>query len=228
MANAGRSGLVRESVGLLIRVRIATPLGDFAHFHEIILATWPSAAAGSLGPVIGTVGLIGTGLINVMHAGAPIPFCAIITLASATDGVQIEYEAFDPEGDLYSYAVTAEYGHGLSATIYQDSYTPHANPAHNWQGLTDDTKPVPPAVWVAPVTCAYLFRISAWTRTTNGYQFPVIGTSDFQTVTLIKPGVVFRPLPLSGPARVAAKGFDQPVPTPNAVRQPLKILPVTP
>ena len=43
-------------------------------------------------------------LLNVLHAGAPIPPCAIITLASATDGVEINYEAFDPEGDLLSYA----------------------------------------------------------------------------------------------------------------------------
>ncbi len=166
-------------------------------------------------------------LINVLHGGTPIPPCAIITLASATDGVRIEYESFDPEGDLWSYAVTAEYGHGLSATIFSDSYPPHANAAHNWQGLTDDTKPASPAVWVPPVTCAYLFRITATTRTTDGYEFPVISSTDFQTVTLIKPGVVFRQVVPAGPARVAAKGFGAPVLTSAAGRQPVKKLAVT-
>jgi hypothetical protein len=167
-------------------------------------------------------------LINVLHAGAPISPCAIVTLASAIDGVQIEYEAFDPEGDLLNFALTAEYGHGLSADIYSDNYTPHANPAHNWQGVSTDTRPVPPAVWVPPTTCAYLFRITAWTRTTNGYQFPVLWSTDFQTVTLIKPGVTLRPTPLIGPAHVAAKGFAAPTAAPTVVRQPVRSLPVTP
>jgi hypothetical protein len=158
-------------------------------------------------------------LINVLHAGAPIPPCAIITLASATDGVEINYEAYDPEGDLLNYAVTAEYGHGSSAGIYSDSYTAHANAAHNWQGLQSNTEPASPAVWVPPVTCAYLFRVSAWTRTTNGYQFPVNWSTDFQTVTLIKPGVTFKPLLPAGPAHVAPGGF--PVPT-AAVLAPVK------
>ena len=167
-------------------------------------------------------------LINVLHAGAPVSPCAIVNLSSASDGVQIVYEAFDPEGDLYSFALSAEYGHGLSASIYSDNYAPHANPAHNWQGVSSDTRPVPPAVWVPPTTCAYLFQISAWTRTTNGYQFPVLQSIDFQTVTLIKPGIIFKPLPLTGAAHLAARGFEALPTTATDVRKPVKALAVKP
>jgi hypothetical protein len=167
-------------------------------------------------------------LINVLHAGAPIPPCAIITLASATDGVQIEYQAFDPEGDLLNYAVTAEYGHGLSAGIFSDSYAAHENATHTWQGLQEDTRPVPPAVWVPPVTCAYLFRVTAWSRTTNGYQFPVLMSTDFQTVTLIKPGITLKPIVLAGPLTVAAGGFAASTAAPTRVRTPVKALALKP
>ncbi len=163
-------------------------------------------------------------LIDVLHAGAPVSPCAIVNLSSATDGVQLVYEAFDPEGDLYSFALSAEYGQGLTASIYSDNYAAHANAANNWQGVSSDTRPVPPAVWVPPTTCAYLFQISAWTRTTDGYQFPVLESTDFQTVTLIKPGLTLRPLPLVGAAQVAASGFEQA----TAIRQPVKALAAKP
>lgn len=164
-------------------------------------------------------------LINVMHAGAPIPPCAIINLASASDGVQVQYEAFDPEGDLWLYQLTAEFGHGQSALIFDDSYPAHVNPAHNWQGVTSDTRPVPPALWVPPGTCAYEFRVQAWTRTTDGYEFPVLYSTDFQTVTLIKPGAVLKPIVLAGPESVVARGFATP-PSGPVIQQPVRALPV--
>jgi hypothetical protein len=75
---------------------------------------------------------------------------------------------------------------------------------------------------VPPYTCAYLFRISAWTRTTNGYQYPVNWSTDFQTVTLIKPGLLLRPVPLPGPPLLTATGFEK-LPEPGTtVLMPVK------
>jgi len=137
-------------------------------------------------------------LINILHGGAVVPACAIVNLTSATDGVQLQFEAYDPEGDLLSMALTAQWGHGNTppsppsppypSGIYSDSYSAHASPSHIWQGVTSLTEPASPAVWVPPVTCAYLFQIEATTRSTNGYSYPIIYATDFQTVTLIKPG----------------------------------------
>ena len=127
-------------------------------------------------------------LIDVLFDGAPVSPCAMVNLTAANPGVQLQFEAYDPEGDLLSMALTAEWGAGSSATIYSDNYSAHASSTHIWQGVTSDTQPVPPAVWIPPTTCAYLFQIEATTRSTNGYSYPIIYATDFQTVTLIKPG----------------------------------------
>jgi hypothetical protein len=163
-------------------------------------------------------------LIDILHGGTAVSPCAIVDLASITDGVQVEYEAYDPEGDLYNLALTVSYGAGSSATIYSDSYAAHASPAHDWKGVTSDTRPVPPAVWVPPYTCAYLFEITAWSRTTNGYSYPVIYSQDFQTVTLIKPNVVLKPTPIVGPAVLAAAGFEKLPTTGDLAHLPTKPL----
>jgi hypothetical protein len=165
-------------------------------------------------------------LINILHAGAPISPCAIVNLSSVTDGVQLQYEAFDPEGDLLSLELSAEYGAGASSVIYIDNYAAHASPTHIWQGVATDTRPVPPAVWVPPYTCAYLFRISAWTRTTNGYSYPVIWSTDFQTVTLIKPGATLKPIALSGAPHLAPTGFEALPTSGHVAHLPVKALQV--
>jgi hypothetical protein len=79
---------------------------------------------------------------------------------------------------------------------------------------------------VPPYTCAYLFQISAWTRTTNGYSYPVIYSEDFQTVTLIKPGVLLKTVTLSGPAHLAPAGFEDLPTTGDVTRTPVKALQV--
>jgi len=148
-------------------------------------------------------------MIDILHAGAVVSPCAIVTLASITDGVQLQYEAYDPEGDLLSLSLTASYGAGSTASIYSDNYSSHASPTHIWQGVTSDTRPASPAVWVPPYTCAYLFEITAWSRTTNGYSYPCIYGQDFQTVTLIKPNVIVHPVPIPSPIHLSAVGFHK-------------------
>ncbi len=169
---------------------------DCVHQFQIIFYTAANAVVPLPPPVLPQVLTLAldnqpptVDLINILHGGSPVPACAIVNLTSATDGVQLQFQAYDPEGDLLSIALSAEWGHGSSAGIYSDSYAAHASPSHIWQGVTSLTQPVPPAVWVPPVTCAYLFRVQASTRSTNGYSYPIIYASDFQTVTLIKPGV---------------------------------------
>ncbi len=151
-------------------------------------------------------------LINVLHGGVPVPACALVNLTSITDGIQLQFEAYDPEGDLYNLALTAEYGHGNSAGIYSDSYAAHLSASHIWQGVTTDTRPASPAHWTPPIppgTCSYLFRITAWARSTNGYSYPCLYSTDFQTVTLIEPGVTLKAPIISGPTHVAAAGFEK-------------------
>jgi hypothetical protein len=148
-------------------------------------------------------------LIDILHAGAVVSPCAIVDLASITDGVQLQYEAYDPEGDLLSIGLTASYGADVTSNVYTDNYSAHTTPTHIWQGVTSDTRPASPAVWVPPYTCAYLFEITAYTRTTDGYSYPIIYAQDFQTVTLIKPNVIIKPIPIPTPIHLSAAGFEK-------------------
>ncbi len=134
-------------------------------------------------------------LLNILHNGTPVAPCGIETMTDASDGVQIVFTASDPEGALYDYALTVEYGASLSATIASDSYAGHHSPTHIWSGVTNLTLPPSPEEWAPPVTCAYLFRIGATARVTNGYDFPYGYVSDFRTVTLIKPFIRIIPRP---------------------------------
>jgi hypothetical protein len=127
-------------------------------------------------------------LEDIRHNGESVGACAMETMTDASDGVQFVFTAFDPEGDLASYSLGAEFGSGETAPIDGDSYAGHRVPTHIWQGVTSRTAPAS-AEWVPPHTCAYLFRVTATARVTNGYSFPIGSVSDFRTVTLIKPGV---------------------------------------
>ena len=128
-------------------------------------------------------------LVDMKHDGVSIPACSIVNLGDAGDGVQVVVKAFDPEGHLLSYHVGAEWGNSQSAGIFSDGYAAHRTPTHQWQGVTAETVPAPPAEWVPPETCAYLFRVTAYPRTTNGYVYPVGHVSAFRTLTLIKPAM---------------------------------------
>ncbi|ABL66519.1 hypothetical protein [Chlorobium phaeobacteroides] len=126
-----------------------------------------------------------TDIINVLHDGAPVAACAMETMTSATDGVQITITVTDLEAHLKDFTLKAHWGNGESTTVYSDNYPAHRNPLHQWSGVTSLV--VPPAEWVPPRTCAYQFRLSATARVTNGYTY--IGyVEDAYHVTLIKPG----------------------------------------
>jgi hypothetical protein len=112
--------------------------------------------------------------------------------------------------------------------VYSDGYGAHVTPtSHVWQGVTNDTRPAPPAVWVPPTTCAYLFEITATTRTTNGYSYPVIYSQDFQTVTLIKPTSATTPMlaTRAGHTYASPAGFEKLPGSDNFVRMTAKKLP---
>ncbi len=126
-------------------------------------------------------------IINVLHDTVPVAACAMETMTSATDGVQLKITVNDLEAHLKEFALTAHWGNGASATVYSESYPAHRNPLHQWNGVTAQV--VPPSEWVPPVTCAYQFRLAATARVTNGYSY--IGyVEDTYHVTLIKPSVI--------------------------------------
>lgn len=123
-------------------------------------------------------------IIQMLHDGAAVSACDMVTMTGPADGVQAKITVNDLEGHLHSLALTAHWGHGEAETVYSDSYPAHRNPAHQWSGVTAQV--VPAGEWVPHRTCAHQFRLSATARVTNGYTY--IGyVEDTYHVTLIKP-----------------------------------------
>ena len=107
------------------------------------------------------------------------------TMADANDGLQFKVDAFDAQGSLRSYAITARYGQNSTATIFSASYTPTMG--GEWTGVQNTIVSTNPGEWIPPVTCAYEFAVWATSRVTNGYHY--IGDSrDARFLTVLKPG----------------------------------------
>lgn len=140
-------------------------------------------------------------IVELLHDGAAVPACAIVHLA-ANDGVRVRFTVNDPEGHLGRYELAASYGDGQSAAIPggSDTYAANKSPAtpHKWSGVTNEE--VPTGEWVPPVTCAYQFGVTGWSRVTNGYSTDFLWSRDTRHVTLIKPG---SPPPAARAARLS-------------------------
>lgn len=117
---------------------------------------------------------------SVKHGTKEVNACGIVNLSSSTDGLAIDFEAFDTEGNLLDYGLYARWGEGHSANITNAKYNTITMPV-SWQGSHHIS-----ANWVPQVTCAHSFNVYARARTTNGYGY--IGrNSTYRYVTLIKP-----------------------------------------
>jgi hypothetical protein len=130
-------------------------------------------------------------ILGIRYGQHEVAPCEIVNVQETTDLMQIHIRAFDAEGDLYRYALNAYYGDNqvFSPPLAEQTY----NPANSvWQGVSDrwvlagdPASQVPPKF--PPTTCAYEFRLSAWPRVTNGYDY--IGyTEATMHVTLQRPG----------------------------------------
>ena len=145
-------------------------------------------------------------ILGVRYRNQEVPACAIDKVLDTADPVQIEFRAFDPEGDLLSYQLDAFYGDNVRVQppLAQGTYPG----AGNWQGVAQTmiSAPAVGANKFPPTTCAYEFRLSATPRVTNGYGY--IGYTEFtRHVTFERTGS-----PVILAARFAKEfpgGFDQ-------------------
>ena len=121
----------------------------------------------------------------IKHGAANVDACAIVNLTSAIDGLTFNIDAFDAEGNLHSYALSAGWGNGEGETIKADAY---ALPmGSSWTGVQNLNVPVT-GVWVPEKTCAHGFTVAAYARTTNGYSYPYGYNSVTKYITIILPG----------------------------------------
>ena len=109
--------------------------------------------------------------------------------------MKIHFRAFDPEGDLLSFAMYGYYGGPATPPMNLLPAGMGVYPgAGLWNGVADQwidcpmrtSAPIVPVF--PPVSCAYQIRLSATPRVTNGYSY--IGYSEVTThVTFRRPGV---------------------------------------
>lgn len=110
-------------------------------------------------------------ILGVRYKNKDVAPCDIVSVDESPDPVQIHIRAFDPEGDMYAYALNAYYGDNqvFSPPLAQQTYT-GATP--DWKGVDDAwISAGSPAHKFPPITCAYQFRLSATPRVTNGYDY---------------------------------------------------------
>jgi hypothetical protein len=97
--------------------------------------------------------------------------------------VNVVVTASEPRGHLHSWSLSAEYGNGEVRSLRGESYPTAPRPAsRRWVGVARASVP-----FVPPMTCAYVFRVGATMRTTNGYVSSGPGDSTFKALTLVQP-----------------------------------------
>jgi hypothetical protein len=104
---------------------------------------------------------------SLKHGANEVSACAIETIGPAPDGLKFKITGHDPEGNLRQVSFAATYGSGLSTGIYSETYDLSKG---NWQGFIGKSIPET-GNWRPPQSCAYSFIITAWARTTNGYDY---------------------------------------------------------
>jgi hypothetical protein len=133
----------------------------------------------------------------IKHGLVNVDACAIVNMNSATDGLTFNISAHDPEGNLHSYSLGANWGNGEGETIASDAYT--LAMGSSWTGVENVNVP-PAGVWVPERTCAHSFTVTAYARTTNGYSYPYGYNQVSRFITIILPG------PMMAEPVVMAKG----------------------
>lgn len=121
-------------------------------------------------------------LKSIKHNGSEVNACAIVNLTSATDGLEIDFEAFDQEGNMNAYALFARWGEGHSAIIKSANYDDLGSDPDSWQGSHNIS-----ASWTPRTTCAHSIEVVATARSTNGYGGYSGKNAAYRYVTIIKP-----------------------------------------
>lgn len=110
-----------------------------------------------------------------------------IVLPPAPNAFDFGLNAFDGDGHLLSYSLTARWGRNQSATVLSDSYGSNVDRdgPHLWKGL-NGFRPLASG-WKASCNCAHSFVLQVSKRTTNGYGY-ILSSSSAQSITIANAG----------------------------------------
>jgi parallel beta-helix repeat protein len=118
-----------------------------------------------------------TATINAVRnqLGIDIPECGLVPLASNTENLQFDITASHPGGFLRDFTLDVLYGRNrYGGVIAADRYAGvHDTTPPVWAGVTavvSNSAPAHASGALLPWTsCAYQFRLTAWARTTDGF-----------------------------------------------------------
>ncbi|YCM43361.1 right-handed parallel beta-helix repeat-containing protein [Verrucomicrobiaceae bacterium 227] len=114
-------------------------------------------------------------IISISKPPRPaIDECAIVGLATPTENLAFRVTASHPDGFLDEYTLAATVGRNRSAgTIAADTYVGSNDATAFWSGVTNTVFQTSTAMTAGTLneweSCAYQFRLTAWSRATNGY-----------------------------------------------------------
>ncbi|MBL9167136.1 MAG: right-handed parallel beta-helix repeat-containing protein [Verrucomicrobiales bacterium] len=109
------------------------------------------------------------------NSGVEIPACGFVPLATDRENLKFDITASHPSGFLRDFTLEALYGrNGYGGVIAHDHYAGlHDSAPPTWGGVTgviSNSAPSHASGALVPWTsCAYQFRLTAWARTTDGF-----------------------------------------------------------
>jgi len=157
-------------------------------------------------------------IVEIAHGEEVVSRCDIVYLDenNLQDGLRFTITVHDDKiGDnyinkhLYGYKLVAHYGSNESVPIGGDNYSNHPdeNGLNLWGGVQNLVIPAETeSPWRPPESCAYQFRLSARSRTTNGYSRRIHYNEYNEHVTILlgEPGTPCNPGDASGDGNITA------------------------
>jgi hypothetical protein len=127
---------------------------------------------------------------QILHGGAPVNACAIVTTPPPTFTFRVTAAA---PRHLRGWNLAAYWGDNRSKAVAADDYSLHISPSRLWPGITSVVVPPPgPAPWDANVPgdptsihCAHTFFLNAWDRVINGWGYVHGVASYHKSITLM-------------------------------------------
>ena len=104
---------------------------------------------------------------KLIHGTKVIDSCCIEAMTGPTDGIVVNFDAWEPNGNLRCYGVSAEWGDNGYADITPET---DYSGTGDWNGVQNQNSPAS-GVWVPKQTCAHALRVWAYSRITNGYGY---------------------------------------------------------
>ena len=132
--------------------------------------------------------------------GMELAPCAMLTFrTSASDWIGVEITAWDANGHLSSYSLSAQYGHSQAVASPPASASSNygAQPGQSWQGCDPCTVTYYGNLYstTAMPDCAYQFRLEVWRRVTNGFTKHGAKKEFNKHITILHPGTAYQPPP---------------------------------